>query len=480
MVKKHPSFFICLTGILFLFLFSYMTSPLFPKSHGWDSAFFQLVGAGMTKGYLPYRNFFDMKGPWLFFFQYLGELLWYGRTGIFLVQCVSLGVTLLLCCRIYRRFFAGKGFWDCFFVLLPLYVVMASTMEGGNLTEEWSLPFLFFPMYLSMDFLTGEKTDHKPAYGFGYGICFGVIALIRITNAVLICAIVLTITVFLIAEKKWLRLLQNGLAFMAGVFLAFLPPLLYFGHFGEIRNMLYCTFVFGAIYGTEGFGFGTGMFFILTLFFPVFLFGIMKVKNKRLWLLVISNTLGMMVTLGMGNSSLHDYMLIIPGVMPGIWMFAQGMRERKLAGSRRLMAAGILTLCFAYPAYKLAGTGGILLRQSENSRVYEHVLETAECIPEEERGSVLGYEVPLRWYTIADIMPCSRYCGWQEHYMELVPDIETEMAEMFAEKPPTWIVTKSAIQISNQMMRRQLENNYGIYQENEDFCLYRRSEGEGK
>lgn len=56
-MKKREHFLIVLTGILFLLFFSYMTSPLFPWAHGWDSAFFQLVGAGMTKGYLPYRDF---------------------------------------------------------------------------------------------------------------------------------------------------------------------------------------------------------------------------------------------------------------------------------------------------------------------------------------------------------------------------------------------------------------------------------------
>ncbi len=474
MVKKYPSFFICLTGVIFLFIFSYMTSPLFPKSHGWDSAFFQLVGAGMTKGYLPYRDFFDMKGPWLFFFEYLGELIWYGRTGIFLVQCISFGMTLFLCCRIYRRFFGGKGFWDCFLMLLPFYVVMASTMEGGNLTEEWSLPFLFGPLYLSMDFLTGEKTEHKPVYGMIYGVCFGIISLIRITNAVLICAIVLTITVFLVIGKKWRNLVANGITFLAGVFLAFLPPLLYFGYFGEIRNMLYCTFIFGVTYGTEGFGFGTGRLFLITLFFSIFMFGILHVKNKRLWLLAVSNTFGTLITLGMGNSSLHDYMLVIPGMLLGVWVLAQSRREGKVGGSRKLLAMGMSILCFVYPAYKLAGAGNLALGQLRDGKVYEHVLETAACIPEEERNAVLGYEAPLRWYTIADIMPCSRYCGWQEHYMELVPEIEADMAEMFADQPPEWIVTKASAKIENRTVKRQMEQYYSLYKENEDFWLYRR------
>ncbi len=156
-----------LLASLFLLIFSYMTSPLFPWAHGWDSAFFQLVGAGMTKGYLPYRDFYDMKGPWLFLIEYLGQLMIYGRSGVFLMQCISLGITLFLCGEIQERYFGGARWTDRLAALVPFFLLMAPTMEGGNLTEEWSLPFLFLPLYLSMDFLMGKEDEHKPCHAFG-------------------------------------------------------------------------------------------------------------------------------------------------------------------------------------------------------------------------------------------------------------------------------------------------------------------------
>lgn len=93
------------TAVLFLMLFSYSTSPCFPWSFGWDSAFFQLVGRGMAEGKVPYRDFFDMKGPWLFLIQYLGNLV--GEYGVFLLQCIALVVELLLCIKCNIKFFWG-------------------------------------------------------------------------------------------------------------------------------------------------------------------------------------------------------------------------------------------------------------------------------------------------------------------------------------------------------------------------------------
>lgn len=80
----------------------------------------------------------------------------------------------------------------------------------------------------------------------------------------------------------------------------------------------------------------------------------------------------------------------------------------------------------------------------------------------------------MRWYTIADIMPCSKYCGWQEHYMRLSPEIEDEIAKMFTYDPPMWIVTKATAVIENKVVKTQMEENYTVYKKNSDFVLYRR------
>ena len=74
-----------LLAAVFCLIFSYYSSPLTPQTYGWDSSFFQLVGASMTKGFLPYRHFFDNKGPYLFLLEWLGQTVCYGRGGVFIL-----------------------------------------------------------------------------------------------------------------------------------------------------------------------------------------------------------------------------------------------------------------------------------------------------------------------------------------------------------------------------------------------------------
>ena len=78
----------------YLAVCSLSTTPLLRYNVGQDAAFFRLVGEGMTKGMLPYRDYFDMKGPYLFLMEYLGQLLLPGRLGVFGVPFYNAAVRL--------------------------------------------------------------------------------------------------------------------------------------------------------------------------------------------------------------------------------------------------------------------------------------------------------------------------------------------------------------------------------------------------
>lgn len=466
---------VTITAILFLMLFSYSTSPCFPWSFGWDSAFFQLVGRGMAEGKLPYRDFFDMKGPWLFLIQYMGIIL--GKYGIFLLQCIALIMDLLLCVKCNFKFFGG-GYKNSIILILPFLIVMSITMEGGNLTEEWCLPLLLLCLYLALNFLYGNKEKHSYIYACIYGISFGFIALVRITNATLVCAILLSVTVELIQRKEWKNLIGNAILFLVGILVSALIPIVFFGQYHELKEMLYSTFVFGFIYGTEGFGYGTGAPFMLLLILPVL--GLIFTKEKRIsiWILIISNTVGMLVTLGMGNSTLHDYMLVIPAMMLGIWMLNEEFRKNRLKKEVYLVVGMIGSITMLYPCYKLPYVIKSLKEQSseEVKAEVENIIELADIVSKEGGDSVWGYEVPLRGYIISDMMPHSRYCGWQEHYMELSTEIAAEISDMLETCPPEWIVLGVNKEVRNKNVKENIDQYYNSYAENEDYILYRRIE----
>ena len=70
-----PYLLLLALSALFLLIFSLWTSPFYRHWYGCDCSFFTMVGRGITEGMVPYRDFFDLKGPYFFFIEALGQLI---------------------------------------------------------------------------------------------------------------------------------------------------------------------------------------------------------------------------------------------------------------------------------------------------------------------------------------------------------------------------------------------------------------------
>ena len=163
--------FLSALSLVFLLFFAYYTSPL-SVDVGYDAAFFRLVGQGMLHDKLPYRDFFDMKGPYLFLIEYLGQIICYGRIGIFIVQWINLTLVLIIIFRLFG--YAGiEKTSHRVLMLLPCLWVLSITLEGGNLTEEFSLIPLLLSLNLAAKYYRGcarGDFSNKPLWGLIYDI----------------------------------------------------------------------------------------------------------------------------------------------------------------------------------------------------------------------------------------------------------------------------------------------------------------------
>ena len=97
--RQNSSFFVM--GACFLL--SMLYCPLF-KVLFTDTEVFRYMGLALSKGSVPYRDFFDHKPPLIYFFNYAGILL----GGLWGFWVISTALALLAtwsffqCCRAYR------------------------------------------------------------------------------------------------------------------------------------------------------------------------------------------------------------------------------------------------------------------------------------------------------------------------------------------------------------------------------------------
>ena len=130
-------------------------SPAFLKISDVDSAIFQYTGNGIRSGQLPYLDLYDHKPPAIFYINALGLALGNGsRWGIWIIELLSLTAAGILCSLYLKPYF---GSIPTMIATAAFIINLVFFHEGGNLTEEYALPFEFAALYLLGIWSNGKR-----------------------------------------------------------------------------------------------------------------------------------------------------------------------------------------------------------------------------------------------------------------------------------------------------------------------------------
>ena len=485
---------IVLIAEAYLLYFSVSTSPVYGNYYGGDSAFFILVGKGMKYGYLPYRDFFDSKGPWLFVVEWLGQLISEGRFGAFLLQSINMSGSLIVfdnlmgIGRVHRKIYEIG-------LLFPIIITAVFSIGGGNLTEEIALFPLAVCLYLGVKYLVGKENEHKPINAGVYGCCFGYLALIRISNAALICAIALTIFISLCVKKLWKNILYNIVAFLIGGLITFVPMLVYFGANGLLREMFSQVFGFGFVYSKAIDNSGWELLFngnYKDALYPVYVGLVISLVffKKRKWrivLLIWLSTIATMASIALGRRNFeHYYGLLIPVIALDVWFVFRLLLEIKSntvsIGYHKLRRPCITTISILFPLMFFGSFFGTFKLDQEyviKSVNVDHnyagdvaIADLTAHIPND--GTVYAWTSQPRWYMYANKFPSFRYCGWQKELIEIDSSIEDAFVDMFLYNSPEWLVLENASNSHPEYIDHCIEIKYSETYNNDYWILYHR------
>lgn len=458
-------------AILYLLLFSGSTSPLFPYDYGWDSALFILVGKSLNRGKRLYADLFDHKGPVIFWIEAMGDRLG-GYYGIFLVQIIFMFLTLLLMQKIFRLIRPREKNW---LALLIFLVFLAYPFANGNLTEEFSLPFIILPLYLSFKKIAGNKYISKQEF-FIFGICFGILAFIRLNNGVMIAGVVLFWIWDFVYCKEYKKLIGALLYGLGGILVISLPVCLIFLKDGTFDEMLYATFFYNFAYGEAGFKNVLSRFFDFKfllrqgiLYSPLVLSCIIclkYIKNKRLKKMVLLTLLINMLVLLYGKGYNHYFMISVPliGINAGFFL-EEVLKKKAVYFLGCILFAGYFAL-----NVRIIGVNIYNNYISPNYIEQCSVLaENFKKIPDDEKNSILGYNIHSRCYLMGDVIPSYKYYTAQDAWAQNDPKILEEFYCYLENTPPAWLITE-ADNVSDRM-EKILKGSYELKME-DNYCRY--------
>lgn len=497
--KKYGWYLLLFTvGTLFLLFYSVSTSPFTSNTYGTDSAFFQMVGQNMRKGAVMYRDIFDVKGPYLFAIQYLGQLLYFGRYGIFCIQIINLFCILLIIDKIYQFLCGRREFKERIIIFALFFVIWSFTVDCGNLTEEYSLLPLLSCMYL---FFKCLKKGHGYNICFGFmGGMFGFLAFMRLTNAGFICVLACVLFFELFFQKKFLWMFEAVFCFLLGGGIAALPVCLYYASENALADMLYATFGFGFQYALREPG--TIRYNIISILLVTAAAAAWLNRKERSYLFFsFLSAVEMVMILLLGNGYVHYYQLILPPVLGNLILIFRKRDEISFAHIKKILAIFSVLALLANGGLILAHGGRVLVAIGLNTPQMEHSMigklakkievfdsygygtygygalmkieEIKDIIP--QGASVYNYGTRPLWLLKTSFVPYSRYCQTQDLFIQCNPAIADEIDRMFEEAPPDYVVTEKYAEIQNAKIKGRLQTMYHIQCSNELYILYEKN-----
>jgi len=222
---------------LFLFAASIcMTAGTAPFNSTYtDSTVFIYIGKIMQNGQVPYLDAFDHKGLLQYVINYIGLCVG-GKTGIWVYEIISLFISLIICFKTVLIITNSRML--SFFSILCAFALLGSYFEGGNLTEEYALPFISISLYIFTKHFFTKENSIKTFNIIVLGFSFAAVIMLR-PNMIAVWIVYCTAAIIkLLKEKQYSIFVKYVICFLIGTFVVFIPCIIYF-----IANSAFFAFI---------------------------------------------------------------------------------------------------------------------------------------------------------------------------------------------------------------------------------------------
>jgi len=435
-ILSHPKTSFLIVSIVLSFIsvtfgngissFLYSTFRIDPFTS--DPDFFYFTGSLLLKGKIPYIDFFDHKGLYVFYFHALGELLG-GRVGLYfleLVWLIPVFYFFALTCDELR--FSKKL---TFLMSLFFVTVLIAQFSGGS-DEEVELPFISLALYFYIRALNRSSDKDFMIGNILWGVSAGVCLNLRPSDCMFALSAVIFYGVHMLTKRRYLIVLRDAALCVGAIIVVSIPPYVHAISQGFLTPMFDAVILSNFSYIASAGGSTWVRYFcwgLLTL--GVVLFSYVEFfLNKKIpfaeWqFYFISMIVVFPLQFAIARFT-HYWILAYPFccIMLGRYLqFAPWFTNSKRAfrGITSGVLATLCALCVWWPAYYYVPG------QDKVDKDIYNVLR--EAIPESSRdGRTIGIDVENGVYLLGDITPDYKdYAmqSWHSRFDEtLIPRLE--------------------------------------------------------
>jgi hypothetical protein len=235
MLKKDKAFIskciILLVAVIAGLSFASRSSYLYCFNNWDDANSYFSVGKGIFNGRMPYRDIFDQKGMYLYFFYGLCYLISHTTfMGVFIMEIIFALVDAIFFYKIIRLY-AGEKTSITLTILSMGGIFSSRSFWWGGSAEEICLPFIVAALYLFIEYFKKQYPDGAMSFRrvFIGGLLAGMIANIKFTGLGFFFAWMMLVFVSFLVNKELKEGIKACLVFLLGMFVPFIPWIIYFG-----------------------------------------------------------------------------------------------------------------------------------------------------------------------------------------------------------------------------------------------------------
>ena len=239
-IKKHTPYF--LIGIVF----SVIYLPVLFSLPAYDSTVFLYMGQRILDGFIPYKDAWDHKPPMIYWINALGLYLGQGSfLGVRLIEFLSIYLAAVIGYKCVKDIFGANS---AFFATIIWIVSLQKLLDGGNLTESYSLIFQFSSFAL---FIAAEKKQHNLKFYFIIGILGACVFFLRQNLVGLWLAIGFFLVYQSIENKNITLALYKIVSMASGFFLVASVIVIYFFINNSLHDFFDGAFAYNFYYSSN-------------------------------------------------------------------------------------------------------------------------------------------------------------------------------------------------------------------------------------
>lgn len=455
----------------FLFL---LNSPLHPFAKGYsstDSSVFKTVALMMEKGFMPYKDSFDHKGPLLFIINYFGNRISY-YIGVWFIEYFFLAIAFFAIYKIARLF---CNMWQSIAVFFFSTILLYGYFQGGNLTEEYAMMPIVVSLYIFIDYFENKKITYLRL--FICGVTFAGTLMLRPNMIAVWFVMCLAVLFKAIVEKNYKELFVFIGWFMLGVALVIIPILVWLYCNGALKSCWndYITFNFQYTSAAAGATFiekcksfvyfACTPAYLVALFLQFYLWINKKsIFNTAYLLLMIISVIFVCVA---GENFDHYGMVLVPVV---VFPVAKAFQEFNSYHCDANVKIILCIICFAlFVGIEFSANGHVMttLRKCENRINNKNIPTGIEdiCLTLDKYG--ISEDEPISVYGNWNIVyvlskrPHATTYSYQYPIGEILPSIMDDYMNQLEEELPKAIVIEAERRDDN-IAEFLYENNYEL------------------